>query len=119
MTNNEILARWQGWSFIDTHWISKNGYDYVAPPDYLTDSAACMSLMDTLVEKGFTFTLYSELNNNRLFGCCIWEHDKSTWTNPIADAENKPTINQAIVAAVLEVAKKELEGKEIGNEFVY
>lgn len=97
MTDNEKLALWQ------------HGYGYRHnTADYLNDSTASMSLLDTLVEKGYTFTLFSELHDNKFFGCCVWEHESSQWTNPAAESFNKPTPREAVVAACLELIEEDV-----------
>ena len=64
------------------------------------------------VGKAYAFALYSELYN-KLFGCCIWEHEKARWVNTVAEAENKPTRRAAVVTAVLDLIEREtLSGKE-------
>lgn len=135
MTDNEILARWQfgchceieiegicviddgePWNCVYAKRIKvKESCQYWQPiartgitPDYLNDAAACDSLLDTLVENGYLFTLkYTGENRYR-------------WWFEIGDAKevivavkyNRATRREAIVAAVLEVAKRELEADE-------
>jgi hypothetical protein len=70
-------------------------------PDYLNDDAAAMSLLDTLVEKGFS---YSMGGNNLGVHFCIYGEEngeEQIWFS------NKPTRRAAVVAAVLELIGKE------------
>lgn len=117
MTDNEKLARWQGYTFV---YDSSEGVVFTPPskpkaawqhisklPDYLTDSAACMSLLDTLMEKGYKVSLKSI--TKKIWRCLIITigNDKF-WFE-----ELKPSINESIIAACLEVVKKEEEnGKD-------
>ena len=102
MTDNEILARWQG---LDSHECDEHAFHCddcvrgsMQTPDYLTNSAACMSLLDTLVKKGYyPEVFYCSAHN---WNCAIQDDD-------LAVQGRDKDINTAIVAAVLEVAKKE------------
>lgn len=132
MEINELLAKWQGlntcihnWEeqWCDagsgyTEWIclkcdcdyslpdASVRYDRCKPPeanfkDYFNDATACDSLLDTLVEKGYDPAL-------------IYYRGTSAWHMQIFDGEvnamypQKPTRREAIIAACLEVARKEL-----------
>lgn len=58
MTDNEKLAMWQGWKNDTTlGWCrpicGDSWFTEVETPDYLNDDAAAMSLLGTLVEKGY------------------------------------------------------------------
>lgn len=101
MTDNEILARWQGnpnFSQITLILQTDTGYW----PDYPNDAAACDSLLDTLVEKGFEYRIYYTKEN---------KHDVSVWPDSgnVIDTLGHVTRRAAVVAACLEVARKEQE----------
>jgi len=107
MTDNEKFARWQGWQphpngkwHRDEFNIWKAGRDL---PDYPTDSAACMSLLDTLVEKGYKFVLESVNKGERYV---IDIHQNCILGKRVAGAI-EPTINQAIIVVCLEVIERE------------
>lgn len=113
MTTNELLARWQGWE-LDY----KGNLCLLIPacgvlynvPDYLNDPTACMSLLDTLVEKGF----YPDLS----FCEAGVNTSKFLWHVRIFDGEPwtvGSTLCDAIIAACLDVAKCELNWKEQGE----
>lgn len=99
MNNNEILARWQGRSPVlkkDSVWDTAFKEVY---SDYLNDDAAAMSLLDTLVEKGFRYLCYGESGRTELVvlqGSVEKVHTV------------KPTRREASIAACLEVARKEV-----------
>ena len=117
MIDNEKLARWQGYSLVKGRY--HEGYDLFTGSlddgtyqivgkcfDYPNDEAACGSLLDTLVERGFYPDLsYREVGWNtgrflwhvRLFGGEPWSFGN--------------TRREAIVAACLEVARKEVQGE--------
>jgi len=98
MTDNEKLARWQGWEEYHSD-INKH------VPDYLNDDAAAMSLLDTLVEKGYVPQL--AYNGTTL----LWQCAIDEWTMVGTHRVHSPLINdvelgrttrrEAIVAAVL------------------
>lgn len=104
MTNSEKLARWQGWK-LDY----KGNLCLLVPncgviyniPDYLNDDSAAMSLLDTLVEKGY-MVLIVGLSDD--WTCQINIGAKYT------RAEEASTRREAVVAAVLELIGK--EGKD-------
>lgn len=97
MSDNEILAKWQGFNpdvnDVEGYYLPK-GRVY----DYLTDSAACMSLLDTLVEKGYEYNL---CYNYRKVDLRIFKNDTERYI------VIEPTINEAVISACLEVARKE------------
>ena len=108
MTDNEILARWQGPAF------GEPPNEYYEMPDYLNDDAAAMSLLDTLVEKGYVPQL--AYNGTTL----LWQCAIDEWTMVGTHRVHSPLINDvelgrdtrraAVVAACLEVARKEMMG---------
>lgn len=103
MTDNEKLARWQGWS-------RTNGGNWINPftkmtcfehPDYLNYDAAAMSLLDTLVDKEYGVRMFydditPDIENKWVVEVLI---DKSYWG--IA-----ATRREAVVAAVLDLIAK-------------
>lgn len=113
MTDNEILARWQGWKvkvikpdiiqypiMFPDQWVMYNDEGEQQPlPDYPNDAAACDSLLDTLVEKGFIY----RLRNSKYGHTIVINHHK------MAFRTSAPTRSEAIVAACLEVARKEAQ----------
>ena len=102
MTDNEILARWQGWKFLprDDIWAKPEKLEFAHfVPDYPNDPAACMSLLGTLVEKGYYPEVFYCLG--RKWNCTI-----ALDGNIIAEAKSLNP-NEAIIAACLEVARKE------------
>lgn len=104
MTDNEILARWQGnpnFSQITLILQTDTGYW----PDYLNDDAAAMSLLDTLVEKGFVWFLgvdTDELGEITDIRCKVRHKDSTASINKYTN-----TRREAVVAAVLELIGKE------------
>lgn len=105
MNNNEILARWQGWSQAigvpdhqQARWSTGRGKLRILP-DYLNDAAACDSLLDTLVEKGYI---------PQLFYNTFW-HFEVYSDNEFIFRTFKYTRREAIIAVCLEVARKEIE----------
>ena len=101
MTDNEKLARWQGnpnFSQITLILQTDTGYW----PDYLNDDAAAMSLLDTLVEKGYIWSLYG----NRVGCLCkVCKMPDAVAT----DMQGGNNFREAVVAACLEVARKEMD----------
>ena len=50
------IAEWVGWEAIQGfHWIDPQGHVRRAPPDYATDSAAALELLDWLFQQGWEF----------------------------------------------------------------
>ena len=112
MTDNEKLARWQGCTFVND---SAEGCVFTPPnkpksawqpfsklPDYLNCDAAAMSLLDTLVEKGYIPILDY---NMQYLG---WVLDlKRTDSYVFIDNKFFPTRREAVVAVVLELIGKE------------
>lgn len=100
MTDNERLARWQGWKCISGDWVAPSGRceNLGMTPNYLNDDAAAMSLLDTLVEKGFEYNLCC---NTRSVDFRIYQDDAGF------SISIKPTRRAAVVAAVLELIGKE------------
>lgn len=91
MTDNDRLKAWQD-----------NGSTPNRPsPDYLNDDAAAMSLLDTLVERGWEYSLFGNQNRMNKVDFRIYKGDVGV------SMAIKPTINEAITAACLEVARKE------------
>ena len=90
MTDNDRLKAWQ----------DNGSTPGKTPPDYLNNDAAAMSLLDTLVEKGFIWSLYGKQG-----GCML-----KVYTMPdvkYVTANEGTTRREAIVAAVLELIGKE------------
>lgn len=109
MTDNEKLARWQGCKFV---YDSSEGTVFTPPnrpkaawqpisrlPDYLTDDTAAMSLLDTLVEKEYYPELFYCLGHK--WNCTISDD------GDLVVQGRGATRREAIVAACLEVARKE------------
>ena len=107
MTDNEILARWQGWSQVigipdhqQARWSTGRGKMRILP-DYLNNDAAAMSLLDTLVEKGYAVDMASRghkwdigiARNDCNLDYCI--------------SMTESTRREAVVAACLELIVKE------------
>ena len=107
MTNNKILARWQGLENVRPTRLSNgtiviiyNSNEIV--PDYLNNDAAAMRLLDTLIEKGFDVSL--EHDNDGWICCYIRDIDKCyIWE----DGGYHTTRREAVVAACLELIEKE------------
>lgn len=90
MTDNEKLQMWQ------------LGAVFNNIPDYPNDDSAAMSLLDTLVKKGYEYELLGWLSPTReqKHLLCIAGFSKV--------ARNvKPTRREAVVVTVLEVIEKE------------
>lgn len=109
MNDNEILARWQGWE-LDYKGklcllIPACGVLYDVP-DYLNDPAACMSLLDTAANKGYKVQLVSNLQCEFVTWDCFITYAPKQTTQGSMDIQ---TINEAIIAACLEVARRKLE----------
>ena len=103
MTDNEKLARWQGWEEYHSD-INKH------VPDYLNDDAAAMSLLDTLVEKGYCPLLALNGTTN-LWQCSIDEFStigKYRVHAPVVDDPElgRDTRREAVVSAVLELIER-------------
>ena len=92
MTDNEKLARWQGPMF------GEPPHEYYKQPDYLNDDTANGSLLDTLVEKGHEPKL-QYYHNIKQWGMMPDEDCGYEWLGD--------TRREAVVAACLEVARKE------------
>ena len=91
MTDNERLAKWQEW---EEYHSDMNKH----VPDYLNDDAAAMSLLDTLVAKGHEPKL-QYYHNIKQWGMMPDEDCGYEWLDG--------TRREAVVAACLEVARKE------------
>lgn len=103
MTDNGKIARWQGVYPNPPKYRDEADNDAQCP-DYLNDDAAAMSLLDTLVEKGFDVSL--EHDNDGWICCYIRDIDKCyIWE----DGGYHTTRREAVVAACLEVARKEMD----------
>ena len=102
MRDNEKLSRWQGWErsqYKEDYWLNpENNHQYWKYPDYLNDDAANSSLLDTLVEKGYEYTVCGSI---RKVDCRIHKNDIGM------SIGIKPTRREAVVAAVLELIEKE------------
>ena len=104
MTDNEILARWQGFNpdvmDVEGYYLPKGRVD-----DYLNDDSAAMSLLDTLVAKGFNWKLEGYHNDNTWFEINKpYDNRTGDWT--IA-GQWKHTRREAVVAACLELIGRE------------
>lgn len=98
---NELLARWQGKKCVCGSDKYHDDYCYFyACADYPNDEAACGSLLDTLVEKDYDYAVFG---NSKKTDVRIYDSDGIGICMSI-----KPTRREAIVAACLEVARKEL-----------
>jgi len=95
MTDNEILARWQGPMF------GEPLHEYYELPDYLNDDAAAMSLLDTLVGKKYDIFMD---NASAAWSCEIYPNNGDA---RLAFSYGKPTRREAVVAACLELIGKE------------
>lgn len=112
MTDNEKIARWQGWELDDSDemchiWMTPDHRMKLRVPDYLNDDAAIMSLLDTLVEKGYTYQLLesfrvlpdTKVQHRLRFG----KQGKENLCGMVAIGGLKPTRREAVVAAVLKL----------------
>ena len=103
MTDNEKLLLWQGWKNHTTlGWCRPPGKDglwfaEITVPDYPNNDAAAMSLLDTLVEKGYEYNL---CGNTRKVDLRIYKDDVGVCMSI------KPTRRAAVVAAVLELIER-------------
>lgn len=108
MTDNERLARWQGWTYDieESLWanpIKSKGWSTLEPlPDYLNNDAASCSLLDTLVAKGYCYAIRHEAG---VIGVCIAKDPFITdaWDIYI---QSNTTRNVAIMQACLELEAK-------------
>lgn len=108
MNINEKLARWQRLENVRPTRLSNgtiviiyNSNEIV--PDYLNDDAAAMSLLDTLVEKGYMILVVGLSDD---WTCQISIGAKYT------RAQEASTRREAVVAAVLELIGKEIENDQ-------
>jgi hypothetical protein len=104
MTDNEKIARFAGWTFYKG-WRNPAGNSTVVCPNYLTDSAACLGLLNVLVEKGYGVTLQKAAPEkvwSVLVICDDIINDNQWYTTSQGDS-----IHEAITAAVLQVIEKE------------
>jgi len=116
---NELLARWQG---LDSHNCDPHSFHCdgcergsIQTPYYLNDDAACGSLLDTLVEKGYCLELLYGTATKR-WHVLIWIKNGKFWEPIFDDDIGKLTRREAIVAACLEVVRKERgNGLDTGN----
>ena len=94
MTDNEKLARWQGFNpdvnDVEGYYLPKG---YVE--DYLNDDASAMCLLDTLAEKGYLPELV--YLNCKHWQCEAWKG------NDLHAVSKEPTIRESVVAAVLQL----------------
>lgn len=96
MTDNQKLQLWQAG-------ILGNPDELQVPYntlDYLNDDAAAMSLLDTLVEKGFCY--YLTYTWPYKYRCIVVINNSEA-----IEIEYKPTRREAVCAAVLEMIRKE------------
>ena len=95
MTDNQKLQLWQAG-------ILGNPDELQVPyntPDYLNDDAAAMSLLDTLVDKGYDITL------EYAYKSCTFQLWKNGYSAvPLRKAN---TINKTVCATCLELIEKE------------
>ena len=101
MTDNEKLALWQGLKQKPQYSIAEalHGIDFNIP-DYVNNDSAAMSLLDTLVEKGFIWSLYGKPAG------CLCKIYQSMTVKSVAMQEST-TRCAAVVAAVLKLISKE------------
>lgn len=93
MTDNEKLCKFQGWQ------TTKDGKHLISiAKDYLNDDAAAMSLLDTLVEKGYEYIID---------GSKVHIEVDVFYDNEQILARFRNTRRGAIVAACLELIRKE------------
>ena len=111
--NNEKLARWQGLENVRPTRLSNgtiviiyNSNEIV--PDYLNDDAAAMSLLDTLVEKGYEPCLEYDACK---WMFAIWKYEDSK--EFIAVQRWADTIPQAITQAVLKLIESEAKDENV------
>lgn len=98
MTDNDKLTAWQ----------DNGSTPGKTPPDYSTDAAACMSLLDTLVERGKWFILQNDSEG----GFALEIGGLLDFRDSIFVVQQS-TVNEAIIAACLEVIEREEEnGKD-------
>ena len=119
MTDSEILARWQGYKQHPNGVSCYTGElrligGTLKWPDYPNDDAAAMSLLDTLVEKGYDVRLQSFLEDppSELWQCSMWRQMPTEQNDScgycIIDVY-RSTRREAVVAACLELIGKEAE----------
>lgn len=107
MTDSEILARWQGWTYDieECLWIDpikRDGWLTLRKlPDYPNDDAAAMGLLDTLVKKGYAVGIASR-SHKRDIGIARNDCNLDYCISMV-----KPTRREAIIAACLELIEKE------------
>lgn len=105
MTDNEKLARWQGWECINGDWVASSGRceNLGMTANYPNDDAANSSLLDTLVEKGYYWEMKGCKNE-------VWFEINKPYSNRLGDwtivGQWQPTRREAVVAAVLELIKE-------------
>lgn len=105
MTDNEKLARWQGWEPHDRGgWCSPSQFWFKSYPDYLNDDATAMSLLDTLRQKKYWYTLQNNADGTSSFviGNGVWQD----WDNALAQ-DTGYNVAGCIRDAVLELIGKE------------
>ena len=93
MTDNDKLLAWQ----------DNGSTPGKTLPDYLNDDAAAMSLLDTLVEKGYEALLQSDA---KLWWVDIYNYEVEA-VSPVAVSGWKSVRREAVCAAVLEMIEKE------------
>ena len=121
MNINEKLAHWQGKCYHVSDWgqtICKycgrtndpRYFDFdTINPDYLNDDAAAMSLLDTLVEKGYEYELQAHYcyNAERVMYRLKLERIKTGEVLWVDDKKYFITRREAVVTVCLELIKKE------------
>lgn len=103
MTDNEKIARWHNPSaaFAFDMQLS-NGCipSFAWIHDYFNDDAAAMSLLDTMVEKGYMVSLE---NDSKGWITCYVPVNKTLASFIYDDVDYQPTRREAVVAAVLQL----------------
>lgn len=117
MTDNEKLARFQGWKVkaikpttimfpepLPDVWVMYTDEgDQMPLPDYLNDDAAAMSLLDTLVERGMRWEMKGCKNE-------VWFEINKQYPDRLGDwtitGNWAATRREAVVSAVLELIKE-------------
>lgn len=96
MTDNEKIARWQGWNREKnhSHWWRTPEFELVCRyPDYPTDGDAAIGLLNTLVLKGYEVTVIFTHN-----GATV---DISERIGHVLAECDAPTVPGAVSGAVL------------------
>jgi hypothetical protein len=112
VTDNEKIARWAGWKDHEMFHGLQPPFTSPMPlsvPAYINDPVACFGLLDVLVEKGYEIYLEHCGSKWRCGRCGFLYHPyhpDAEWCVSVKD-----TKEAAIIAAVIEVIKREQEVK--------